>query len=76
MLLSVAVNDKVLPDYESIDGFPVRIVFLVAGRPDQQSNYVRLLAVLSRIVKDPARRESLLTAPNAMELYQRIRKAL
>ncbi len=76
MLLAVAVNHTPLPDYESIDGCPVRIVFLVAGRPDQQSNYVRLLAVLSRIVKDPARRDSLLAAKEPSDLYQILRKAL
>ena len=69
LISAVAVNDQILPDYESIDGGPVRIVFLVAGRPDQQSNYVRLLAAISRIVKDPHRREVLLKARTPEEVY-------
>lgn len=73
MMMAVAVNEKILPDYESIDGGPVRIVFLVAGRPDQQSNYVRLLAAISRIVKDPARRETLLQAKRPEDIYKCLR---
>ncbi|MCC5848418.1 MAG: PTS sugar transporter subunit IIA [Verrucomicrobia bacterium] len=69
LITAVAINDQILPDYESIDGGPVRIVFLVAGRPDQQSNYVRLLAAISRIVKDHDRREFLLKAQTSDEVY-------
>jgi len=70
MILAVAVNETPLPDYESIDGQPVQLVFLVAGRPDQQSRYVRLLAVISHLLKDPDRRSALRNAPSPEEIYQ------
>lgn len=76
MIMAVAVNDAPLADYESIDNQPVQIVFMVAGRPDQQSNYVRLLAVLSHVVKQEPNRRELLAAHSAEEIYQCIRKAL
>lgn len=76
LVTAVAVNETILPDYESIDGAPVRIVFLVAGRPDQQSNYVRLLSSLSRIIKSPEHRQALLDAELPPQLYDAIRKAL
>ena len=76
MIMAVAVNDQPLPDYESIDNHPVQIVFMVAGRPDQQSNYVRLLAVLSHVVKQEKNRKELLAARSNEEIYQCIRKAL
>lgn len=76
LVMAVAVNETILADYESIDGAPVRIVFLVAGRPDQQSNYVRLLSCLSRIVKDADRRREILQAPTPEALYQALRRAL
>ena len=76
LITAVAVNDRILPDYESIDGGPVRIVFLVAGRPDQQSNYVRLLSAVSRIIKDPARREAILHAPSPETLFDSLRQPL
>lgn len=76
MIMSVAVNEQPLEDYESIDGQPVRIVFMVAGRPDQQSKYVRLLAVLSRIVKSEEYRSQLLGAPSPEDVYRIIHGAL
>lgn len=76
MIMAVAVNDQPLPDYESIDGHPVQIVFMVAGRPDQQSNYVRLLAVLSHVVKQEQNRNDLLAARTDEEIYECIRQAL
>ncbi len=76
MVMSVAVNRTPLEDYESIDGQPVRIVFMVAGRPDQQSKYVRLLAVLSRIVKESDNRERLINAGSPEDVYAMIRGAL
>jgi len=76
LLTAVAVNDTILPDYESIDGAPVRIVFLVAGRPDQQSSYVRLLGCLSRIIKSPENRQALLHAELPQEVFEAIRRAL
>jgi len=70
MTLAVAVNKTPLADYESIDGDPVRLVFLVAGRPDQQSQYVRLLAVLSHVVKHDEQRTALLSATSTEEIYK------
>ncbi|MCC5845278.1 MAG: PTS sugar transporter subunit IIA [Verrucomicrobia bacterium] len=76
MIMAVAVNETPLDDYESIDGHPVRIVALVAGRTDQQSNYVRLLATLSRLVKDETRRSHLLAASDAETVYTLLRTGL
>jgi mannitol/fructose-specific phosphotransferase system IIA component (Ntr-type) len=76
MIMAVAVNETPLDDYESIDGHPVRIVALVAGRTDQQSNYVRLLATLSRLVKDETRREHLLAASDSQTVYTLLRTGL
>ncbi|MDF3127880.1 PTS sugar transporter subunit IIA [Kiritimatiellaeota bacterium B1221] len=76
MILAVAVNAQPLEDYEAIDNLPVQIVFMVAGRPDQQSNYVRLLAVLSHVVKQENNRKAILSSTTPEEIYQTIRQAL
>jgi mannitol/fructose-specific phosphotransferase system IIA component (Ntr-type) len=76
MVVAVAVNDQPLEDYEAIDNEPVQIVFLVAGRPDQQSNYVRLLAAISHVVKDPGNRTRLIEAASPEETYDLIREFL
>jgi len=76
IIMAVAVNKVALEDYESIDNLPVQIVFMVAGRPDQQSSYVRLLAVLSHLVKQESNRKALLGADSTEQLYHIIRNAL
>lgn len=76
MIMAVAVNATPLDDYESIDGHPVRLVALVAGRTDQQSKYVRLLATLSRLVKDETRREHLRDATDPQTVYHLLRNGL
>ena len=75
MILAVAVNSIPLEDYESIDGQPVKIVFLVAGRPDQQSRYVRLLAALSHVVKDEEKRSALMAATRPDEILTLLQPA-
>lgn len=72
LVAAVAVNRTILPDYESIDGGPVRLVFLVAARPDQQQTYIRLLAGISHVVKDHERRERILAATSPEELLGHI----
>lgn len=76
LVMAIAINETPLDDYESIDGTPVRMVTLVAGRTDQQSNYVRLLGTLSRVIKDESRREALLQSAEPSEIFQHLRDAL
>ena len=69
LVMAMALNKTILPDYEAIDGGPVRIVFLVAARPDQQKLYIRVLAAISRLVKDDAQRDRICHAATAEDLY-------
>lgn len=69
--MALAVNQHPLDDYESIDGHPVRIVAMIIGRTDQQSNYVRLLGALSRIIiKEAPRRDRILEAPTPEDIHR------
>jgi len=46
-------------DWESIDGQPVHIVFLIGGPEDNQKEYLHILAQIVQIVKDAEKREKL-----------------
>ena len=67
--IACALNRRILPDYESIDGGPVRLVFMVAARPDQQADYVRVLATFSQLVKSESNRDTLFHAESSQALY-------
>lgn len=60
-------------DFEAIDGEKVRIVFGVVGPKRATGEHLRTLARISRLLRDVATREKLVTSPNsaaALELIQ------
>lgn len=48
-------------EWESLDGEPVKLVFLIGG-PNDQDRYLRILAKLSLLIKNPAIRQEILDA--------------
>lgn len=53
-ILSKAVN------WNSMDGFPVRLIFMIGGPDDKQTEYLQLLSALTVAIKDEERRKMLL----------------
>jgi fructose-specific phosphotransferase system IIA component len=49
-------------DYDALDGNPVNLVFLLVGRVDLVSNYIKLLSRISRMMNKEDFREKLLKA--------------
>lgn len=59
-------------DFQSIDGRPVRILFLLAGPSDQAGPHIQALAQVSRLMTRDAFRSEVLSAPDAQTLYDLI----
>lgn len=62
-------------DWHSLDKAPVRLVFMIGGPDDKQTEYLQILSGLTQIIKDEERRKKLLTLqePTAMiELFETI----
>jgi PTS system nitrogen regulatory IIA component len=62
-------------EWQSLDGAPVRIVFMIGGPDDKQTEYLQILSSLTRSIKDDETRKKLLTLqePSAMiELFENI----
>jgi len=57
-------------DYESLDGEPVRLVFLIAAERDAHAKYIRLLSQLSRAVKDAGARRRLIEAGDGAAFHR------
>jgi len=60
-------------DFESLDGKPARIIFLVLSPRDTSGPHIQTLAVISRSLKDKELREKLLNASSAAEVMRIIR---
>lgn len=69
LVMTVAVNGTDLVDYESLDGFPVRILFMIAARRDQHVQHLKALAAISGLIKQDAYRNRVLQARDSDELY-------
>jgi mannitol/fructose-specific phosphotransferase system IIA component (Ntr-type) len=54
--------------YNSIDGEPVQLVFLILGPRGQESQHLRFLCSLSRLLRDARIKNSLLAAKTKQEV--------
>ena len=71
-----AVNDVIVSfgkttrgiDYEALDGNPVHLVFLLVGKVDLVSKYIKLLSRISRVMNKDDFREKLLNAKTKNEI--------
>ena len=61
-------------EYHSLDGQPVRLIFLLVGPEDERSQHVRLLSRISRLMNRDAFRARLLQAPDAAAVLAAFRE--
>ncbi len=59
-------------DFESLDGGPTRLFFVLVAPEDSTSLHLKALARVSRLFKDNAFRDRLLAAGEADEIYRLI----
>lgn len=48
-------------DWNALDGAPVRLIFMIGGPDDKQTEYLQLLSSLTLSIKDEERRKKMLT---------------
>lgn len=55
-------------DWHALDGVPVRLIFMIGGPDDKQTEYLQILSSLTAALKDEERRKKLLTlnSPDAI----------
>ena len=69
-LLAVAGTTPAPVPYETVDGQPVRLFFMLAGPESQAGAHVKALSRISRLVRREPIRASLLAAQSPEEFYQ------
>jgi PTS system nitrogen regulatory IIA component len=55
-------------DWDAIDGSPVRLIFMIGGPENKQTEYLKILSHLTMAIKDEERRKKLLKAENAKDV--------
>lgn len=57
-------------EWDSLDGAPVRLVFMIGGPDDKQTEYLQLLSGLTQAIKDEDRRKKLLTLKDPISIIE------
>lgn len=60
-------------DFAAIDGKPVHLVFMIGASDRQTRDFVKLLAQITRMLKDESVRRELIEAPDAEAFVEAIR---
>lgn len=73
--MAMAIGKPAQPiDFESVDGKPVRLIVLLASRPDQVSDHIQALARISRLHMEAEFREKIYAAQTPGEIYELLQK--
>ena len=57
-------------EWDSIDKAPVRLIFLIGGPDDRQSEYLKILSQLTMAIKDQNVRKDLMNAESAQDVLR------
>ena len=68
ILIAIGINKKGIEDYESLDGPPVRLVFMIIASEKQHKVYLELLSQIVKILKKDSRIDHLLKAETTDEV--------
>jgi mannitol/fructose-specific phosphotransferase system IIA component (Ntr-type) len=74
LLVSAGVAPGPIP-YDSLDGEPVRLFFLLIGPESEAGAHVKALSRITRLVRQLPLRERLLQATSAEEFHRHLREA-
>jgi fructose-specific phosphotransferase system IIA component len=73
--LAMAIGKPVQPiDFQSIDGRPVTIIWLLTSPPDQAGVHIKALAAISKLMTDDKLRFALNNAKTPQEMYDIVLK--
>jgi nitrogen PTS system EIIA component len=54
--------------WNSLDGTPVRLIFMIGGPDDKQTEYLQILSGLTMAIKDEERRKKMLTLNSGKDI--------
>lgn len=67
--IAIAILQKGV-QWNALDGSPVRLIFMIGGPDDKQTEYLQILSSLTTALKDEERRKKMLTVNSANAIIQ------
>ncbi len=74
LLMAVGLAEKPITDYESLDGQPVRLLFMILAGANQHTLHIKTMAAISQRIKNPLLRASLFDARDETTIYDILTK--
>jgi len=74
LIVLFAHSSKGGVDFDALDGKPVYLIFLILSQEGEKNLYIKVLARLSRLLRQSKFREELMKAQNADEVIKVIQK--
>jgi len=66
--IAVGIQKNQGIDWQAIDGLPVRIIIMIGGPDNSQTEYLNILSLITSAIKDEERRKKLLKASQASDV--------
>lgn len=68
--IAVGIQKQRGIEWNAIDGIPVRLIFMIGGPENRQTQYLKILSLITMAVKDEERRKRLLKAQTPKEVIE------
>lgn len=68
--IAIGIQKKKGIEWNALDGAPVRLVFLIGGPENKQTEYLKILSHLTMAIKNEERRKKLMKAYNPQEVIE------
>lgn len=69
LIMAVGVSAVDITDYESLDGKPVRIIFMILAGKNQHAMHIKTMAAISARLKNPLLRERLILSRDPKTIF-------
>ena len=70
LMMAVGLTRAELADYESLDGVPVKLIFMILAGANQHTQHIKTMAAISGRVRNAVLREMLMQANDAATIYE------
>ena len=66
--IAIGIQHRAGIEWNALDGLPVRLIFMIGGPENKQTEYLKILSSLTMAIKDEERRKKLARAKTAQEV--------
>lgn len=68
--IAIGIQKEKGIEWNALDKAPVRIIFMIGGPDDKQTEYLQILSLLTSAIKDVELRKKLLKASSTQEVFE------